>query len=133
MIRRVLQLLLLPLFIPLRLVYADILRMQNATILYSWYRNKKEYEATSIGDDSPEGNKSWEQWQEDAKAMEDRCNKQKQTFIKVIIRPEPLRRWLKANQLANSSESRERYIQEVYQVACARGIELNSTQKPKPR
>ncbi|OED49841.1 hypothetical protein ACH42_01610 [Endozoicomonas sp. (ex Bugula neritina AB1)] len=124
MIRGILQLLLLPLYIPFRLLYANVLRLQYAKVLYSWYRNKKEFDAVSIDNETPGTLKTWEQWQEGAKEMEEDCAKRNQVFVKIVVRPEPLRQWLKENQLDNSAENRERYIHEVYKVACEQGIEL---------
>ena len=131
MIRRILQLLFLPLFIPLRFIYADILRMQSATILYAWYRNQKEYDDLSKDDETQGIHKNWKEWLEDAEAMEAGCKAKKQNFIKVIIRPEPLRRWLKANQLTNDADNREFYIDHVYKAACKQGIELHGQRRGK--
>ncbi len=129
MIRSLLQLLLLPLFIPLRFLYANVLRLQFATVLYSWCPNKKEFDAITIDDNTSGTKKSWEEWQDSAIAMEASCKKNKQVFIKVIIRSAPLRQWLKSNQLDNNSDNRERYIQHVYNTACKQGIELPSQLK----
>lgn len=124
MILRILQLLLLPLFLPLRFIYADILRMQYATILYAWYRNKKEYDDLSKDDETPGIHKNWNEWLEDAEVMEANCKTKKQKFIKVMVRPEPLRQWLKTNRLTNSADNRELYINHVFQTACEQGVEL---------
>ena len=123
-IRGLLQLLLLPVYIPLRLLYVNILA-RDATILYSWYRNRKDYEAIiHASEDDPDTSKTWKEWCDGAEKMEEACHLKKQRFIKVIVRPTPLYRWLEKHHLDNHSANRERYINAVYQEACKRGIEL---------
>ncbi len=125
MIRKLFQLILLPLFIPLRLLYADMLR-QPSNVLYAWYRSKKDFDAINESSQPEEDEyrlKTWHEWQEGA---EEECAKWKALgtpFIKVIVRPQPLLRWLRENQLANTSGNRELYIKHVFDKACDEGFE----------
>ena len=126
MIRKIFQLILLPLFIPLRLLYADILNKNPANVIYGWYRNKKDFDAIDEGNIPDENEyrfKTWKEWQRGA---EEECTRWKAIgtpFIKVIIRPQPLFRWLRENQLANTSANRELYIRHVFDKACDEGFE----------
>ncbi|PVZ68919.1 hypothetical protein DC094_11750 [Pelagibaculum spongiae] len=117
----------LPLYIPLRFLYANKIQAP-INILYTCYRNKKEYDAIIANSTTEElkNLKSWEEWQHRAKAAEAEYSNEKHQFIKVIIRPIPLQQWLISQQLENNCDNRERYVEHVFNIACQQGIELTS-------
>ncbi|MFK0572231.1 hypothetical protein [Endozoicomonas sp.] len=128
MIRRILQLIFLPLFIPLKILYADILAIQSATILYTWYRNRKEFDEVGRTCEEDHSNKkTWEVWLEDAEDYQADCQKRNQPFLKIIVKPKPLLRWLNEQGLANNSGNREHYAQAVFQEICEAGIQTPRT------
>ncbi|WP_419833548.1 hypothetical protein [Endozoicomonas atrinae] len=124
MIRVLLQLVFLPVFIPIRLLYGNILAMNSATILYTWYRNRQEFEEISrTCEEDPENSKTWEQWRIGAEQFRADCLKRGQPFVKVIVKPKPLLRWLNEQSLANNSDNRALYAEAVYKEACEAGIQ----------
>lgn len=134
MIRALLQLIFLPVFIPMKLLYGNILAMNSATVLYTWYRNRQEFEEVGrTCEEDLENRKSWEQWRIGAEHFRADCLKRGQPFVKVIVKPKPLLRWLNEQNLANNSGNRELYAEAVYKEACEAGIQpvKASTRKKK--
>ncbi|MFK0572857.1 hypothetical protein [Endozoicomonas sp.] len=84
--------------------------MQSATILYTWYRSRKEFnEVGRTCEEDPSNKKTWEQWLEGAGDYQADCQKRNQPFVKIIVKPRPLLRWLNEQGLANNCDNRERY------------------------
>ena len=112
MIRRFFQILCIPLYFLLRWLYADIQAIADAPLLYSWYRNRREFEGigrTDVGDPNYDS-KTWKEWKEGAEEMEKLCEEKQKRLITVVIRPKPLFLWLEKNHLLNCSANRELYL-----------------------
>ena len=124
LLRKALQLLLLPLAIVMFVLYRNVLSTLYSPVLYSWYRNKKDYDACLLNDKNQDTLITWDEWREDAKVMEAILNARIQDMVKIIFRPQHLHLWLKSQGLPNNTKNRERFIQDVYLTACHQGIEL---------
>lgn len=128
MFRKILKLLFLPVLIPVAFIYRNDL-FRPRMVLYSWYRNRRDYD--DIMKDCEFGGypQNYEEWLEDAEVTLSEFDHMKTPFAKIVIRPKPLKHWLRSNNLGNNPENREKYINFVFDDACKTGIESHLHRK----
>ena len=114
--------------IPLAFIYRNELLRQRM-VLYSWYRNRKDYEDIMKDCEFGDTKKTYEEWREDVEITVSEFEQMRTPVARVIVRPKPLRHWLRSNNLGNNPESREKYINFVFDDACKTGIESHLHRK----
>lgn len=128
MIRKILKLLFLPVLIPVAFIYRNDL-FRPRMVLYSWYRNRRDYDDIMKDCEFRETCLTYDEWLEDAEYAFAEFDRMKTPFAKVVVRPKPLKHWLRSTNLSNNPENREKYINFVFDDACRTGIESHLNRK----
>ena len=128
MFNNLLKFFFLPLLIPVAAVYKSELS-RPTIVLYSWYRNRREYDEIMVSCESADTRKTFAEWQEDANNILSDFDRAGTPYAKIIVRPKPLKHWLRSNNLNNNPQSREQYINFVFNDACKVGIESHLHRK----
>ena len=120
---RIIRFLLLPLKGVIIFFYPE-LGLRGYAVQYTWYQTKAEYDQIMRSNkiDSDEVLKTYEEWKAGADETLQQFSDSGIFFLKIIVKPKSLRKWLYRYGLENTRENRQNYVLAIYAEISAHGL-----------